>query len=287
MAPVSFAIVFALWILQGSPVHQHDGALRCVSFAAASTGLERVAKRDWRSLDRARIETVWPGIPVSVPTQDTGGGLEAVIDGLRRSCEVCDLTGGAAMDEKGIGLRSVDLWACPRPEAELRAALQGLTRTVVGPTASPTSTFRTEERSTTMYSWLSRGDRFTLQADAIASDGGWLGQFRLARCREEDVKETWRIAADRIVHVLRTDVEKDQAPALRFTYRTTCLGQDRACRARELDGMWTTLRDVAERRRASRIRIEAEDCFGSSLSFVVEREQDGRWHGGLWNPAPD
>ena len=79
----------------------------------------------------------------------------------------------------------IDLWVCSKPQGSQRATLQRLTQAVIGSMANvkqpvPTAT---DIKMNEGYSWVSNGELFTLLADAIATDDGWMGNFQLGRCR--------------------------------------------------------------------------------------------------------
>jgi hypothetical protein len=218
-------------------------------------------------------------------------GLSAATEHIARCCEACELVGGAAIDEATapVGLRTVDLWVCPRPLQAQRAALETLTQAVIGSKATPkqpTSISRRDARIIEGYSWVSNDELFTVRADAIKTDDDWIGNFQLGRCRSEDVTDTWRINTDVTVRIIRADVERSTGndSVLWFDYLTACLLEDRACHATELDQLWPTLRSLAGRQQVTGIQVSAETCVGSTVSFRLDRTSDGQWKGGIWNP---
>jgi hypothetical protein len=265
----------------------------CADVNQAVIGLERIAKRDWRTTTRTTLETEWPQVtvlPCDPPQPEPAAqpGLEAAAESVARCCEACELCGGAVMDEApaSTSLRMVDLFVCPRPLRSARAELQRLTQAVGGPGAKPTSTYRDDSRTIDGYSWISNGELFTLRVESFAVDGGWLGHFQVGRCRSEDVIDTWEIDRDVAIRVTRADVEapNGKGKQLRFAYFTRCLTGDRACHNTELDRLWPTLRSLADRQTITWIEISSEDCSGSSNAFRLERSPEGLWKGGLWSP---
>jgi hypothetical protein len=251
-------------------------------------GLERVSARDWKQIDRTALQSDWPQpVPCEAANE---GGLKGAAEQIARCCEKCEMCGGAAMDEGPTqsGLRIVDLWICPRPLESQRAALQKLTQAAVGskPNLKPSSAHRTDARVIEGYSWASDGELFMLKADSIRTDDAWIGNFQLGRCRSEDVTDSWRVDEDNTVRVIRADVERstNENSELRFEYVTTCLIEDRACHATELDQLWPTLRSRAEQQQVTGIQITAENCVGHSVGFQLERAPDGQWKGGVWTP---
>jgi hypothetical protein len=125
-----------------------------------------------------------------------------------------------------------------------------------------------------------------LTTNAVETRGAWLGHFRWGRCQAQDAVESWRVDGDHVVSVTQADVEHGDGgeAALRFAYVSTCLVQDGACRDRELDRLWPSLRARAEQDNVSAIHISTEDCTARSLTFHLDRAPDGRWTGGPWAP---
>ena len=265
----------------------------CADVNQAVIGLERIAKRDWRITSRTTLETDWPQVavlPCEPPQSEsaTQPGLQAAAKSVARCCEVCELCGGAVMDQvpASTGLRWVDFFVCPRPLRSARAELQRLTEAFVGPRAKPTSTYREDSRTIDGYSWISNGELFTLRAESFLVDGSWLGRFQVGRCRAEDVRDTWRIDRDFEVRVTRIDVDarNDKDKELSFDYSTRCLLGDRACLNNELDRLWPTVRSLAEGQSITRINVWPEDCIGNGVALSLERSREGLWKGGLWSP---
>ena len=260
----------------------------CVAGDVAVRGLERVAVRDWRQIDRSALEGDWPqAVPCEAANER---GIEGVKEEIARCCETCEMCGAAAIDEgpTEVGLRAVDLWICPGAEESQRAALLALTQAVVGskPTLKPNSAHQTDSRVIEGYTWTSNGELFMLRADAVRTDEEWMGNFQLGRCRSEAVADTWRVNGENIVRVIRAEVEGSSADdkVLWFEYVTTCVLEDRGCHATELDQLWTTLRSLADRQQVTAIQLVAETCVGSSVGFRLDLAADGRWKGGIWSP---
>jgi hypothetical protein len=285
-AYIALLCLFGFGPLQQSTGQAGSRFSNCVSLDRAANALERVGKQDWRRIAPTTLD--WPRVAV-VPAEPAEQlGLHAAAERIERCCETCELCGGPVTDEapKRTGLRMVDLWVCPRPLRSVRDSLQRLTQAVVVSSAKPTSVYRDDSRMIDGYSWISNGELFTLRADTIASDGGWIGHFQVGRCRSEDVIDTWQIDGDVTVRVTRADVQasKGKDKELWFAYFTRCLAQDRACRNTELDRLWPRLRALADRQTITRVSIDAEDCSGSSVAFSLERSREGPWKGGLWSP---
>jgi hypothetical protein len=254
----------------------------CIRLDDAAKGIERIVGRDWRKTGRAVLEKEWPGVPNIAAGPPTG--LGALTEHIGRLCETCDGCGGVGMDAEERALRVIDLWICPRTLTGVRSALVALTRAAVGPERTANSVYKSEERVVEGYSWASSKDIFTLRAAAVPVDGGWIGNFMLGRCGIEDVQHAWQAADKRTVYIKHADIEEDANRVLRLTYITTCLTEDFPCRAIELDGVWATMRSLAERQGATQILVTAEDCSGRNVSFDIQRSGEGQWKGGLWSP---
>lgn len=267
---------------------QRSAPCGCVSLDVAARGLERLSTRDWRQIARGALEADWPqAIPCETGNE---GGLTGAAEQIARCCERCEMCGGAAVDEgpTQAGLRGVDVWICPRPLESQEAALQRLAQAALGskPDLKPTSAHRTDARIIEGYSWVSDGELFMLRTDAIKTDGDWMGNFQLGRCRSEDVTDTWRVDGDQTLRVIRADVESTSLTerVLFFDYVTTCLVRDRSCHAMELDQLWPTLRSRADQQQVTGIQLSAENCVRHSVGFRLERAPDGQWKGGIWSP---
>lgn len=285
MAQTTLARICLLCFLLGQSACHRAMSPECIRLDEAAKGIERIVGRDWRHTGRAVLEKEWPRVP-NVAASEAGPptGLGALTEHIGRLCETCDGCEGVGMDDDERGLRVIDLWICPRTLTGVRSALLALTRAAVGPERTANSVYKTEERVIEGYSWASSKDVFTLRADAISIDGGWIGNFMLGRCGMENVQDAWQAADNRTVYIRDADIEEGPNRVLRFTYVTICLIEDAPCRATELDGVWPTMRSLAERQRATQILVSAEDCSGRSISFDIQRSGDGQWKGGLWSP---
>jgi hypothetical protein len=284
-AQIAITCLVALSVFSQSGHPSSGAACGCDSPDAAARGLERLAARDWRQIDRAALEADWPQVRSCQGA--SGPGLEGIVESIGRCCDTCELCGGVAVDERPSpgGLRIVDLWLCPKPLPSQEAALRRLTRAATSskPDITATSVSRTDERVIEGYSWVAGGEWFTLRTDAIRTGETWIGNVKLGRCHSEAVTDTWRVGGDTTVRVIRAGVERGNESALEFEYASICLFEDRACHATELDRLWPTLRSVASRHNVTAIEITAENCVGSSLSFRLDRSPEGWWRG-LWSP---
>lgn len=259
----------------------------CVTLDGAVKWVHAVTQEDWQRLDRTTLETSWPQLPV-FDVHRTSPGLTAVAEDMTRCCKACEACGGAVLTEEpnSARLEQAELWMCRRSRQAVGEALQRLRDAVVVPGTRPASSHSADDRLIESYSWVSHGALFTLQARAVASDTAWIGGFRLARCRPDEVIETWQVGGDAVVSVLLADLQPPtgDAPILQFAYVTVCLAEDRACREKELDRLWPTLRSLADREKVAAIDLSAEDCIGESVSFRLSRSPSGGWEVGIWTP---
>jgi hypothetical protein len=77
-------------------------------------GASREKRLAWRQIDRPLLEKQFPGIPVPTSAAAPPAGLSAIAERIDALCQTCDLCGGVVLDEQRGGVRSVDLWICPR-----------------------------------------------------------------------------------------------------------------------------------------------------------------------------
>jgi len=262
----------------------------CSTREEAETVLQRLGSLDWRQATRSTLAVDLPHLVVFPPLRETSPGLEAVATEVGRCCAVCPIWGGASL-EQGPGAQGVwqtGFWVCPRSQVATGDIVQALKEAALPATSYTSSTTRAPYGSMELYSWVARRERFTMRVDEITTDQGVVGHIRVARCRAQDVIDTWPLAGHRTIAVLRPDIEHtdESARTLRFEYVTSCLTADAACIAPELDALWPRLKSRATDQSATHIVVWATNCTGETVGFGLDLTEDGTWKSGFrsWHP---
>ncbi len=244
----SAAFAFVILVPISHACRSSEETPPCAGIQSTLDAVRGLSRLDWRELDEATLESVWPisrDLRPFCKNCSTDEGFRAVLN----CCQSCEICPSLAFDRPNEArtLMAVSVATCPKVIDEAFRD-RNMVIEAMEPAETVTHEFSVEDVRVQSFAWERDGYQRALDASIGLQDGQWVAYVTLWQCTLEPAVRDLPGPDGKRLRATHIEVDSSDSSSaeLHIEYDTDCDPRDRRCIEAETQAMLPTVRDMAE-----------------------------------------